>query len=72
MIELHLFVPQQDGTYASTLVEDDGLTFAAQQGACYRTTFTVTRSAEDSPAGRARAAQAAEPTTGRTTEKAHR
>ena len=28
--------------------------------------------AEDSPAGRARAAQAAEPTTGRTTEKAHR
>ena len=45
LIELHLFVPERDGTYASMLQEDDGLTFAAGDGACYRTTFTVTRRA---------------------------
>lgn len=42
-VELHLFVPHADGTYHSFLQEDDGLTFAAQEGARYRTTFAVTR-----------------------------
>jgi alpha-glucosidase len=42
-VELHLFVPRQDGTSTSALAEDDGLTFAARDGDCYRTTFTVTR-----------------------------
>jgi alpha-glucosidase len=42
-IELHLFVPDADGTRTSFLQEDDGLTFAALDGACYRTTFEVTR-----------------------------
>jgi alpha-glucosidase len=43
IVELHLFVPAFDGVYHSMLQEDDGLTFAAQQGARYRTMFTVTR-----------------------------
>ena len=43
-IELHLFVPVTDGTYSSMLQEDDGLTFAAQDGARYRTSFEVGRS----------------------------
>jgi alpha-glucosidase len=43
-IELHLFVPDADGTHRSLLQEDDGLTFAALEGARYRTTFEVTRS----------------------------
>ena len=42
-IELHLFVPASDGRYHSMLQEDDGLTFAALDGACYRTTFDVHR-----------------------------
>jgi alpha-glucosidase len=42
-IELHLFVPDGDGTGRSFLQEDDGLTFAARDGARYRTTFEVTR-----------------------------
>jgi alpha-glucosidase len=42
-IELHLFVPADDGTHRSMLQEDDGLTFAANHGARYRTTFDVTR-----------------------------
>ena len=41
MVELHLFVPVADGAYHSMLQEDDGLTFAALDGACYRTTFEV-------------------------------
>ncbi len=41
--ELHLFVPTADGTYRSALQEDDGTTFAANGGACIRTTFEVTR-----------------------------
>jgi alpha-glucosidase len=45
-IELHLFVPEHEGTYVSMLHEDDGLTFAARNGAHYRTTITVTRTAE--------------------------
>jgi alpha-glucosidase len=46
VLELHLFVPEHDGTYVSMLHEDDGLTFAARNGAFYRTTFEVTRSAD--------------------------
>jgi alpha-glucosidase len=42
-IELHVFVPTDDGTYVSTLQEDDGITFAALTGACFRTTFSLTR-----------------------------
>jgi alpha-glucosidase len=42
-IELHLFVPATDGTHRSLLQEDDGLTFAAHDGARYRTTFELTR-----------------------------
>ena len=42
-IDLHLFVPSTDGSHTSLLAEDDGLTFALQEGACYRTTFTLTR-----------------------------
>jgi alpha-glucosidase len=42
-IELHLFVPDGDGTTRSLLQEDDGLTFAALDGARYRTTFEVVR-----------------------------
>jgi alpha-glucosidase len=32
VVELHLFVPAQDGTTRSVLREDDGLTFAAAEG----------------------------------------
>jgi alpha-glucosidase len=42
-IELHVFVPDVDGTHQSFLQEDDGLTFAALTGARYRTTFVLTR-----------------------------
>jgi alpha-glucosidase len=42
-IELHVFVPSTDGSYTSVLAEDDGLTFALREGACYRTTFRLTR-----------------------------
>jgi alpha-glucosidase len=42
-IELHLFVPVGDGTRESLLQEDDGLTFAALEGARFRTVFAVTR-----------------------------
>jgi alpha-glucosidase len=42
-IELHFFVPASDGHYQSMLQEDDGLTFAALNGACYRTRFDVER-----------------------------
>ena len=45
-IELHLFVPETDGTHESLLQEDDGLTFAALEGACVRTAFRVTREGE--------------------------
>ena len=43
VVELHLFVPKSEGLSYSRLQEDDGLTFAALQGALYRTTFTVER-----------------------------
>jgi alpha-glucosidase len=45
-IELHLFVPEADGTHSSFLQEDDGLTFAALDGARYRTNFELTRTGE--------------------------
>jgi alpha-glucosidase len=41
-----LFVPTTDGHHTSTLQEDDGLTFAALDGACYRTTFDVERAGD--------------------------
>jgi alpha-glucosidase len=37
-------VPSDDGEHVSVLQEDDGLTFAAAQGRCYRTMLTVQRS----------------------------
>ncbi|MFC4555245.1 TIM-barrel domain-containing protein [Georgenia faecalis] len=43
VVELHLFVPGADGTRTSFLQEDDGLTFAAADGARYRTELEVTR-----------------------------
>ncbi len=45
-IELHLFVPAADGHRSSLLAEDDGLTFAASEGARYRTTFQLTRNGD--------------------------
>ncbi len=42
-VELHVFVPVRDGELTSLLQEDDGLTFAAADGARYRTTLTVAR-----------------------------
>ncbi len=46
VIELHLFVPDTDGTHRCLLQEDDGLTVAAADGARYRTTFRTTRSGD--------------------------
>jgi alpha-glucosidase len=43
VVELHVFVPSRDGSHISRLVEDDGLTTAADRGACYRTTFVLER-----------------------------
>ena len=43
VVELHVFVPAGDGEHTSWLVEDDGLTFGAESGACLRTTFTLSR-----------------------------
>jgi alpha-glucosidase len=43
VVELHLFVPARDGTWRSTLVEDDGLTTG---GGFVRTTFDVTRAGD--------------------------
>ena len=45
-VELHLFVPAADGTYHSVLQEDDGTTFAANDGARVRTKFEVDRAGE--------------------------
>lgn len=42
-LELHLFVPSEDGEFRSTLHEDDGATKAHEQGAFLRTTFITTR-----------------------------
>lgn len=46
-VELHLFVPTSDGRWTSMMQEDDGLTFAAEAGARYRTTFTVERKGDE-------------------------
>lgn len=45
-VELHIFAPADDGSYHSSLHEDDGLTFAFQRGAFYRTHFTLTRTGD--------------------------
>ncbi len=42
-VELHLFVPDAEGVHRTFLQEDDGLTFAVDDGARYRTTFEVSR-----------------------------
>jgi alpha-glucosidase len=42
-VQLHVFVPSAEGSWASALQEDDGLTTAALDGARVRTTFTLTR-----------------------------
>jgi alpha-glucosidase len=43
-LDLLVAVPSQDGEFASELVEDDGLTYAADAGAYYRTVFELSRS----------------------------
>jgi alpha-glucosidase len=43
VVELHLFMPLRDETVVSALAEDDGLTFAVEDGGHLRHTFTVTR-----------------------------
>jgi alpha-glucosidase len=40
-IELHVFLPDEDGEYHSCLHEDDGLTFDFKDGAYCRTDFTL-------------------------------
>ncbi len=42
-LELHLFVPGEDGQFHSLLHEDDGKTRAHEQGAFVRTTFQLIR-----------------------------
>ena len=42
-LELHVFVPDVDGTHVSEVQEDDGITLAADSGAFVRTTVRVTR-----------------------------
>lgn len=46
IIELHLFVPSQDGEFRSELREDDGLSNAHEEGAYLHTDFVVVRSEE--------------------------
>jgi alpha-glucosidase len=43
VVELHLFVPGADGVHVSRLTEDDGLTTGSGDGACHRTTLTLSR-----------------------------
>ncbi len=45
-IELHVFIPEEDGETRSILQEDDGETFAFRDGAFYRTEFILRRSGE--------------------------
>lgn len=40
-IELHVFIPDEDGVFHSLLHEDDGDTFAFRDGAFYRTDFVL-------------------------------
>jgi len=42
-LELRVFIPSTDGVFESDLQEDDGLSFAASEGARFRTRFTLTR-----------------------------
>jgi alpha-glucosidase len=42
-LELHLFVPADDGEFRSSLHEDDGKTKSHEKGAFLRTTFSTTR-----------------------------
>jgi alpha-glucosidase len=42
-VELHVFVPELDGEYVSSLVEDDGESFGFQRDERVKTTFIVTR-----------------------------
>ena len=42
-MELHIFVPDEEGITRSMLHEDDGLTFASRNGAFYRTEFELSR-----------------------------
>jgi alpha-glucosidase len=46
VVELTLYVPGTDGTYRSTLAEDDGTSLAALHGGRVRTTFDVERSGD--------------------------
>ncbi|RYZ03164.1 MAG: DUF4968 domain-containing protein [Myxococcales bacterium] len=46
-LDLHLFVPSEDGERRSTLHEDDGKTKAYEEGAFLRTTFHVARSGSE-------------------------
>ncbi len=46
-IELHVFVPDEDGEFASFLHEDDGLTFGFEDGAFVRTDFTLRKNGDD-------------------------
>ncbi len=46
VLELHLFVPGTDGEHVSMWQEDDGLTFAASDGARYRTTVVASRAGD--------------------------
>jgi alpha-glucosidase len=43
VVELHVVAPAADGEWESLLQEDDGLTLAALDGACRRTTLTLSR-----------------------------
>jgi alpha-glucosidase len=45
-IDLHVFVPSQDGTTESMLVEDDGETLGYEQGQRLVTTFRLTRAGD--------------------------
>ena len=40
-LELHVFLPDEDGETLSILHEDDGETFAFRDGAFYRTEFAL-------------------------------
>jgi alpha-glucosidase len=46
-LELHVFVPGEDGEFGSWLHEDDGTTKAHEKGAFLRTAFATTRKGND-------------------------
>ncbi len=46
-MELHVFLPDEDGEFHSFLHEDDGLTFGFQNGAFLRTDFVFRREGSD-------------------------